>query len=465
MRRFSAFPDITSLSLGIGCLALLFWCTAAQAQEFLTSEYPPPASIQESKTPMDWAFKKPPERVPLLTGVKEKLKDETPFIRDMTVDVNPRTFYFHQVPFTGNIKEAWALGGSTAYRSGYLFDHVGLGGAVYTSQPLYAPDDRDGTLLLKPGQIGYTVLGQLYGDIRLVNDVHLYLFRKEYDTPYINKNDSRMTPYTFEGYTLVGRHGGTGGEPGIRYGAGYITKIKQHNSDDFVPMSEAAGTAANVDRGVAVAGANYSTDKYSIGAINYYSNDIINIFYTEGKYLLPITKKLGLLFAAQFSDQRSTGDDLLTGSDFSCHQVGLKAEASYEGGVLTVAYTNTAKGADMRSPWSGYPGYTSVQVQDFNRAGEEAVMIKLSSHLSRFGFKGVTLYGLWVHGWGAVDPASRLPVFNQDEYDIDLQWRPKFDFLKGLWFRTRYAYVDQRGANNSSINDFRIIVNYDFPLL
>ncbi len=33
MRRFSAFPDITSLSLGIGCLALLFWCTAAQAND------------------------------------------------------------------------------------------------------------------------------------------------------------------------------------------------------------------------------------------------------------------------------------------------------------------------------------------------------------------------------------------------------------------------------------------------
>ena len=465
MRRVLTCPGIVRLSLGMSCMALLFWCKTIQAQEFLENEAPPPASVQESKTPMDEAFKKPAERTPLLTGVKEKMKDETPFIRDTRIDVNPRTYYFHQAPFTDNIKEAWAIGGSIAYRSGYLFDHFGVGAAAYTSQALHAPDDRDGTLLLKPEQTGYAVLGQLYGDIRLVDDMHLYLFRKEYDTPYINKNDTRMTPNTFEGYTLVGRYSGASGVPAIRYGAGYITRIKKRNSDDFVPMSVAAGVD-KVDRGVALTGANYSTDKYSIGAINYYSNDIINIFYTEGKCLLPAIQKLGFLVSAQLSDQRSTGDNLITGNDFSGHQVGFKAEASYEGAVLTFAYTNTTKGTDMRSPWSGYPGYTSVQVQDFNRAGEEATMIKVSSHLSRFGFKGVTIYGLWVHGWGAVDSVSRTPVYNQDEYDIDLQWRPKIvDFLKGFWFRTRYAYVDQRGAGNSSVNDFRIIVNYDLPLL
>lgn len=463
MRRSPAFSVLVVLSCGMCCMALLFWwCTSALAQEFIAQEEPPPASVQESKTPLDEAFKKPPERVPLLKEIKERLKDETPFIRDMKVDINPRTFYMHRVPFTGNISEAWALGGSAAYRSGYLFDRVGLGAAVYTSQPLNAPDDRDGTLLLKPGQEGYTVLGQLYGDLRLAEDVHLYLYRKEYDTPYINKNDTRMTPNTFEGYTLVGRHSKEDGT-GFRYGLGYITKIKPRNSDNFDPMSEEAG--ADVDRGVAVAGGIFSRPTYSFGAIDYYSEDIINIFYTEGKYIIPVTKKLGILFSVQLSDQRSTGDDLLTGSSFSSHQAGVRAEASYEGGVLTLAYTNTAKGANLRSPWGGYPGYTSVQVQEFNRAGEEAFMVKLSSHLSRFGFEGVTLYGLWVHGWGAIDPATRSPVFDQDEYDVDFQWRPNIRFLKGLWFRLRYAYVDQHGADNSTINDFRIIVNYDFPLL
>ena len=58
-------------------------------------------------------------------------------------------------------------------------------------------------------------------------------------------------------------------------------------------------------------------------------------------------------------------------------------------------------------------------------------------------------------------------VYQQDEYDFDLQWLPKSGFLKGFWFRARYAHVDSRDGNPSGfpINDYRFIVNYVFPLL
>ena len=61
-----------------------------------------------------------------------------------------------------------------------------------------------------------------------------------------------MTPNTFEGYTFQGASGGKDGAPGFRYGGGYITKIKERNSDDFVSMSRDAG--APVDRGVGLGG-------------------------------------------------------------------------------------------------------------------------------------------------------------------------------------------------------------------
>ena len=51
--------------------------------------------------------------------------------------------------------------------------------------------------------------------------------------------------------------------------------------------------------------------------------DVINIFYTESRYSFPITEKLGALFAIQFTDQRSTGSDLLQGR-FSTNQVESK---------------------------------------------------------------------------------------------------------------------------------------------
>jgi hypothetical protein len=332
-----------------------------------------------------------------------------------------------------------------------------------TSKPLYAPDNRDGTQLLKPGQEGYTVLGQIYGRVKLFEDNFLNIYRYEYNTPFINKNDGRMTPNTFEGYTFQGAYGGKDGSPKFTYGGGYIDKIKSRDSTDFISMSRAAG--ADVKRGVFAGGGNVSIGGFQLGGINYYSQDIINIGYGETKYTLPVTERLGLLFAGQYSDQRSTGKHLLTGASFMTNQVGVKTDMSYGGAILTIAYTNMAKGANMQKPWSSYPGYTSVQVKDFNRAGEEAFMVKGSYDFSRLGLEGVTVYALLVHGWGAVNPATTSAVINQNEYDFDVQWRPKIDFLKGVWFRGRYARVEQQGSNGSSINEFRFMVNYDFPLL
>ncbi len=121
----------------------------------------------------------------------------------------------------------------------------------------------------------------------------------------------------------------------------------------------------------------------------------------------------------------------------------------------------------MQNPWSGYPGYASVQVKDFNRAGEQAFMVKGSYNFARLGLEDVTAYVFWTHGWGAVNPATGSSVYQQDEYDFDLQWLPKSGFLKGFWFRARYAHVDSRDGTSSGfpVNDIRFIVNYVFPLL
>jgi hypothetical protein len=453
---FSSSKAMLFLAVGVSLLALLLWGNApALAQEAVSQETPTPSSVDEVVNPMDRTFEKePPREVPE--------KPVHPFFRDQKLDLNLRTYYLYKDKYDNSLSEAWAVGGALAYKSGYLLDHFSLGVAVYTSQPLYAPEERDGTLLLAPGQEGYTVLGQIYGEIKVIPDNYFRFYRQEYNTPYINKNDSRMTPNTFEGYSFHGAYGGKDGAPGLRYGGGYITKIKERNSDEFVWMSKDAG--AKVDRGVALAGVNYSQGPFSIGVIDYYSDDILNIFYTEGKAVFNPTKELGFLVAAQYTDQRSVGDDLLKGFGFTTSQFGIKGEMSYRRAILTLAYSIAGKGADLQNPWSSYPGYTSVQVQDFNRAGENAFLGKLSYDFSNLGLAGVTAYALWVHGWDRVDPITKASVKQEDEYDFDLQWRPQIKVLKGFWFRTRYAYVSQReGGPNQS--DFRIIVNYDLPLL
>jgi len=394
---------------------------------------------------------------PALTVPPSKKSELPPFFADTRFGAQLKTFYFNRDKFDPSRSKAWALGGSLSYRSGYLADLLRVGAIGYTSQPLYAPEEYDGTLLLKPGQEGYAVLGQAYAEAKLTDRIFGAIGRKEYDTPYINKNDVRMTPNTFEGVTLYGTAGGRDETPDWRFGAGYISKIKTLNSDRFAWMSKQAGAPPGVDRGVYVAGANYAHEDISIGAINYYSDGIINIFYTEAKYEVPATAGYGLTLGGQYSDQRSTGADLLTGSSFSTAQWGLKADLSFSATTLTLAYTATANGADMRSPWSGYPGYTSVQVENFNRAGEDAWLLKAAYDFSRHGAEGLTAYALAVLGNNV-----SAPDYNENEYDLNLQWTPGEGSLKGSSFRLRYARVDQRGGGDPILNDFRLIATYDF---
>jgi hypothetical protein len=449
---------------GITVLVLLLWGSApVLAQEYIRDQEAVPESVDQVVTPMDLTFKEKREIPRFFPWLKEQLKDTPAFFRDTKLDLNIRTYYFYRDKYDDSKSEAWTLGGALSYRSGWFLDHFGMGAVLYTSQPLYAPDDRDGTLLLKLGQEGYTVVGQLYARVKLIEDNFINLYRYEYNTPFINKNDNRMTPNTFEGYTFTGACGGKDGGPGFNYGFGFIDRIKLRNADRFISMSEAAG--ADVNRGVVTGGGRVSYKGFTFGAINYYSSDIINIFYTEGSYKLRVTDRLGLLFGAQYADQRSVGNDLLTGSSFKTNQFGIKAETSYGGGILTLAWTKASRGTDLQSPWGGYPGYTSVQVQDFNRAGEGAFMVKASYDFTRLGLEGVTAYVLFVHGWGRVDPSTKDSVPDENEFDADIQWRPPWKFLKGLWLRVRYANVHQYQGPKNTINDFRVIVNYDFPLL
>jgi hypothetical protein len=413
-----------------------------------------PSTVEQGATPMDRIDMANPQSGQTVFSTPEP-EEKSPFIDDSKFSAQLRSFYLDRKKYNGSYSEAWTLGGSIAYQSGFAANLFRVGAVAYTSQPLYAPDGRDGTLLLKPGQEGYTVLGQVYGEIKLTDHIFSAFGRKEYDTPYINKNDVRMTPNTFEGVSIYGKAGGTEGAPEWRFGGGYISKIKERNSDEFVWMSRDAG--ANVDRGVYLAGVNYDSKNFSIGAINYYSDDIINIFYTEGGYTLALGDAKKLKFAAQYTDQGSTGENLLKGRSFSSRQWGIKGDLTLGATLLSLGYTDTAQGDDMQNPWAGYPGYTSVQVQDFNRAGESAVIMKAAYDFSRHGADGLSAYALWVHGAGV-----NAPAFNEDEADLNLQWTPKTGSLRGTSFRVRYAHIKQRGGGDPTINDFRIIVNHNF---
>jgi hypothetical protein len=443
-------------------MAAMFLVEKSLAQESIEQEEPTPPSLTQRLNEIERSFRPPPPPPrALFPQLREQLKDASPFFRDSQVDVNLRSYYRNKINSAGSKNEAWASGGAVTARSGWLLDFLSTGAAFYTSQPLYAPKDHDGTELLKEGQQGYSVLGQLYARFKLNDSNYFTVGRYTYDTPYISRDDGKMSPNTFQGYVLQGSAGGSERQPGFRYGAGYIAKIKEKNSDAFVSMSQSAG--ANVDRGVAVAGGLYSASQFSIGAIDYYSNDIINIAYGETKYATHLPGGFDVLLGAQYVDQRSVGADLLTGSSFATHEFGTRIELGRDSAILTFAYSNAGAGAKLQNPWSGNPFYTSTIIAGFKNAGEQAVLAKLSYDFTRIGLEGVTAYALYARGWtNAV--AAGAPL-TEDEIDIDLQWRPRSEPLRGLWLRARcgFSKVDQ-GGNQNHLRDCRLIANYDFSV-
>jgi hypothetical protein len=296
-------------------------------------------------------------------------------------------------------------------------------------------------------------------DILLSERVTGSIGLKEFNTPFISGNDTRMTPNTFEAVAVQGSLGGTDGAPGWRFGAGYADKIKKRDSDEFESMATAAGAPAGVSRGVSVAGAVYTHRDLYLGALEYYSSDIINIAYLEAKDAFALSDHLRLQVAAQYSDEHSVGEDLLMSHPFSANQLGFKAELAFSSALLTAAYTRTGNGTTIQSPWSANPGYTTVQVENFDRAGEEAWMLR-AAYTFRM-VKNLSAYALYVHG----SQPDAHNQYAQDEYDFNLQWKASSGKAKGLALRARYAYVTQASPGDPITHQIRLILYYTPPRL
>ena len=159
----------------------------------------------------------------LFAPLKEELASLPPFLRDTDLSAHFRIYYFNQLKPDDTRLEALAGGGWIKYQSGWLLDTFAMGASFFGSAPLYAPADTDGTLLLKTGQKGYYVPGEAWGALRYQDYALLKGYRQLVDQTYINPQDNRMTPNTFEGVTL----GGTVGWPSISRA---ISGISRHGT-------------------------------------------------------------------------------------------------------------------------------------------------------------------------------------------------------------------------------------------
>jgi hypothetical protein len=426
-------------------LAALIVATPVQGSpEYIVTEKPAPADVEDDKSSMEEAFK---------PTIARQFRTVGETFREGDLKLHLRNYYFDRAREDDDDSRAWAQGGWLGYETAWWKDKLRLSARVFTSQKLYGPDSKDRSRLLKEGQKSFTVLGEAYLEAQPLKDVSVKLYRQPLNLPYMNADDSRMVPVTFQGITLL-----DASHSDLLYGFGHITQIKKRDSDRFVSMTEAAGIEGH-NRDVSVAGFRYDfTDGSNIGVVNQYGWDFMNTFYAEGSTRLRLTEDWGLLLSAQYTDQRSVGDEL--DGDFDTHTWGIKTETSILGMIARLAYTSTANNAGIQSPWGGKPSYISIMIEDFDRAGEDAWLVGLSSDFSIFGDNNFSGFINYAKGNTPDSGSNASP--DQSEFDVTLDYRCKGGWMDGLWIRLRSAFRSR--DDNNDARDLRAIVNYEIPI-
>ncbi|MHC4452302.1 MAG: hypothetical protein ACYS0E_19530, partial [Planctomycetota bacterium] len=91
----------------------------ASAGERELDEAPPPSSADEIETPTQRVFREELARPILFPWFLQQLRNLPPFFADTKLEARFRTAYIRQDRTTDVLSEAWAMGGSLYYRSGW----------------------------------------------------------------------------------------------------------------------------------------------------------------------------------------------------------------------------------------------------------------------------------------------------------------------------------------------------------
>ena len=425
---------------------------------------PPERSEIADQEHLSWTLSKFPSQ-PYMREFYWQLPSETPaFFRDSLLQIVARSYYLTRDNSNGSTSQAWTGGGWIAWRSGLIGNIFGVHAALYTSQPFYAPGDEGGSKLLTPDQNALDSLGQAYVRAQIYDQEFRY-GRQLVDTPLINPQDNRMVPNTFEGLTLVTL---PDKDRSYDYAVGYLQEIKQRDSNAFVSMSNAlVGTGIPAEgQGAPFAMVRYRPfSGFSTVFMDYNIQNFVNTAFAQAEYDFKQPKQIpNWILGANVIDQRSVGDDLLTGNSFQTYQASAKAQMVYAGWTLFVAGSATGDESKIYSPFGTKPNYTDMQQASFDNAGEKAVGGSVSYDLGyafgKYGLSGVSV-GAWdTQGWGAINPATGVGINDRNELDVWMQYRPTEGPLKGFRLKVQYSDLWQDGNIRNPQPEFRAIVDY-----
>jgi hypothetical protein len=244
---------------------------------------------------------------------------------------------------------------------------------------------------------------------------------------------------------------------------GYIWNIKPRDSNGFISMSKQAGALGDNQGLLLTALALTPIKDLSLYGANYNVANVFNTAFGKAEYTYNLAEDLLIQFGIQYTDQRSVGDARL--GNFSTWNVGGGGRILWRGLRVGAALHRTGDDDSIRTPYGTWPGYLSLQVTEFDRAGETAygagVRYDFGGTLLPFQVPGFSVYMIYAAGHGRLDPGTGAGLPDTYEGDLDIVYN--VPAVKGLSLRFRNAYVGRGGGK--VVKDFRLIVNYELDLL
>jgi hypothetical protein len=429
------------------------------AAESSFEDRPAGESVEDLDSPLTRAIEERERMQTLFPWLKRRMQLFPNFVADTELILNFRSFYFPLRLSNGRDAHAWTAGGKLAFRSGWWRERLQIGAGLYTSVPLVADDPEGLTGLLRAEERGFAVLGEGYLRLRW-RDVEATLFRHELDLPYVNRNDSRMAPNSFQGVTAKGIARGVPWLHRVDWVAGYLTDIRPRNDQDFISMSERAG-AVGTDEGMLLAGVQFQPLKnLSLGGYNYLVTNTFNTGYLAADYLWKLNADWGTRFQWQLTHQASVGDELI--GSFRTWVASGRVATSFRGITGWLAFSKTDDDERIRSPYGSYAGYISLMQSDFNRAGERAWSVGVS--VAPKAIPGWSGFCQYARGDGGFDPLTFVGGADEQEFDLTVDYELKEGRWRGFWLRLRGSVLDTEGAQNTAWQ-VRVILNYTLPIL
>ncbi|RLA11748.1 MAG: hypothetical protein DRQ60_09545 [Gammaproteobacteria bacterium] len=187
---------------------------------------------------------------------------------------------------------------------------------------------------------------------------------------------------------------------------------------------------------------------------------MFDLAYTEYRHHFQLKKDSTLVIAGQYSHQSSIGDE--KGGDLSGDHYGTKLV--WENPVITATLAYTLYNGDkIVSNWGAVPGYTSVMISDFNRAGEKAYLVGVDKDLAAWNRPG------WHAGTnittGNTDDSGKDASPDRTEWNLNLKYTFQTGTLKGLSLFFRHVQVNEKNSHVAEDardkSGLRIITNYN----